>query len=108
MDRLFNTKTIKTGNEAFDKRFNLSSDDAEKALGILSSSRMERFLELAVSAGGKLAINLNRDGKLYMAVHSGCVFFDTGNGHESPMQLRQRFTDELRLFTDLIDLFRSM
>lgn len=108
MDRLFNTKTIKTGNEAFDKRFNLSSDDAEKALCILNSSRGERFLALADSSGGKLAINLNCDGKLYMAVHSGCDFFDTGKGHENPMQLRQRFTDELRLFTDLIDLFRSM
>ena len=63
---------------------------------------------LAVSAGGKLAINLNCDGKLYIAIHSGCGFFHTGKGHESPMQLRQRFTDELRLFTNLIDLFRSM
>lgn len=108
MDRLFHTKTIKTGNETFDKRFNLSSDDAEKALCILNSSRVDQFLALADSSGGKLAINLNCDGKLYMAFHSGCGFFDTGKGHESPMQLRQRFTDELKLFTDLIDLFRSM
>ena len=108
MDKLFNTRTIKTGNEAFDKRFNLNSDDAKKALRILNSSRMEQFLALADSVGGKLAINLNRDGKLYIAVHSGYGFFDTGKGHESPIQLRQRFTAELGVFTNLIDLFRSM
>lgn len=108
MDKLFNARTIKTGNETFDKRFNLSSDDAEKALCILNPSRIERFLTLADSSGGRLAINLNRDGKLYIAVHSGRGFFDIGKGHESPTQLRQRFTDELRLFTNLIDIFRSM
>ena len=108
MDKLFNAQAIKTGNEAFDKRFNLSSDDAEKALHILNASRMERFLALADSSGGKLAINLNREGKLYIAVHSGCVFFDIRRGNESSMQLRQRFTDELKLFTNLIDIFRSV
>lgn len=108
MDKLFHAKTIKTGNEAFDKRFNLSSDNEQEALRILNISRMERILDLADRSFGKFAINLNRDGKLYIAVHSGHAFFDIGKGKESPMQLRQRFTSELKWFTDMIDVFCSM
>ena len=76
MDKLFGSKTIRTGNEAFDKRFNVS-------------------------------INLNSDGRLYLAVHSGHGFFDLGKGREDPAQLRQRFTRELTWFTNMIDVFRG-
>ena len=108
LDKMFSAKTIKTGNEVFDKRFNLSSDDAQAALCILTPGRMERILALADSSIGKFAVNLNRDGKLYLAVHSGRGFFDIGKGHENPAQLRQRFTGELKWFTELIDTFRGV
>ena len=106
LDKLLHARTIKTDNEAFDKRFNLSSDDAQAALQILSPGRMERILELADASFGKIALNLNRDGKLYLAVHSGRGFFDIGKGRETPDALRQRFIRELRWFTDMIDTFR--
>ena len=105
LDKLFSSQTIKTGNEAFDKRFNLSSDDEAAALRILTSDRMERIMALADSSIGKFAVNLNHDGKLYLAVHSGHGFFDIGKGHENPAQLRQRFARELKWFTDMIDTF---
>lgn len=108
LDKLFNARTIKTGNDAFDKRFNLSSDDAQEALRILNTSRIERIMELAGTSFGKFAINLNSDGKLYIAVHSGHGFFDIGKGQEDPTQLRQRFTRELKWFTNMIDTFRSV
>ena len=108
LDKLFSSKTIQTGNEGFDKRFNLSSDDEAAALRILSPSRMERILELADSSIGKFAVNLNSDGRLYIAVHSGHGFFDIGKGHENPTQLRQRFARELKWFTDMIDAFRDV
>ena len=108
LDKLFCAKTIKTGNEDFDKRFNLSSDNAQAALCILNSGRMERILMLADSSIGKFAVNLNWDGKLYIAVHSGRGFFDIGKGHEAPAQLRERFARELRWFTDMIEAFRSV
>ena len=57
---------------------------------------------------GKFAVNLNRDGKLYIAVHSGHGFFDIGKGHENPAQLRQRFTRELKWFTEMIDAFHGV
>ena len=105
LDKLLRAKTIKTGNETFDKRFNLSSDDEAAALRILSPSRMERILALADSSIGKFAVNLNSDGRLYIAVHSGRGFFDLGKGRENPAQLRQRFDRELKWFTDMIDAF---
>lgn len=107
LDKLFNARTIKTGNEMFDKRFNLSSDDEAATLRILTPGRMERILTLADSSIGKFAVNLNPDGRLYLAVHSGRGFFDIGKGRETPEQLRQRFARELRWFTDMIDAFRG-
>ena len=91
LDQLLRAKTIKTGNETFDKRFNLSSDDEAAALRILTPDRIERIMALEDSSFGRFAVNLNRDGRLYLAVHSGHGFFDIGKGHENPTQLRQRF-----------------
>ena len=108
MDKLFRSKTIQTGYEDFDKRFNLSSDDEEVVLRILSPDRMERILALAGSSIGKFAVNLKPDGRLYIAVHSGHGFFDIGKGRENPAQLRERFARELRWFTDMIDAFRGV
>ena len=107
LDKLFSSKTIQTGNEGFDKRFNLSSDDEAAALRILSPGRMERILALADSSIGKFAVNLNLDGRLYIAVHSGRGFFDLDKGRENPAQLRERFARELRWFTDMIEAFRG-
>ena len=107
MDKLFGSKTIRTGNEAFDKRFNVSSDDEVAALHILTPDCAEKILALADSSFGKLAINLNSDGRLYLAVHSGHGFFDLGKGREDPAQLRQRFSHELTWFTYMIDVFRG-
>ena len=108
MDKLFGSKTIRTGNETFDKRFNVSSDDEAAALRILTPGCAEKILALADSSFGKLAINLNSDGRLYLAVHSGHGFFDIGKGRENPAQLRQRFTRELMWFANMIDVFRSV
>ena len=108
LDKLLRAKTIKTGNETFDKRFNLSSDDEAAALRILNPDRIERIMALEDSSFGRFAVNLNRDGRLYLAVHSGHGFFDIGKGHENPTQLRQRFARELKWFTDMIDTFRDV
>ena len=108
LDKLFSAKTIKTGNEVFDKRFNLSSDDEAAALRILTPGRIERILTLADSSFGKFSVNLNPDGRLYLAVHSGRGFFDIGKGRETLEQLRQRFARELSWFTDMIDAFRGV
>lgn len=107
-DKLSGAGTIKTGSDAFDKRFHLTGGDEAAALRILTPSRSERLLALADASFGKFAVNLNPDGRLYLAVHSGRGFFELGKGRESPAQLRERFVRELTWFTDMIDVFRSM
>ena len=107
LDKLFNSRTIKTENEDFNKKFNLSSDDEQEALRILNPSRMERLMKLAETSG-KFALNLNTDGRLYIAAHCDRGFFDPGKGREKPDALRQRYTRELKWFTEVIDAFRPL
>ena len=108
LDKLLRSGTIQTENDAFNKRFNLTGGDTQEALRILNPNRVERLLQLAESSFGKFAVNLNADGRLYIAVHSGRGFFDAGKGREMPEQLRQRFARELKLFTDMVDVFRPI
>ena len=108
IDKLSGAGTIKTGSDAFDKRFLLTGGDEAAALRILTPSRLERLLALADASFGKFAVNLNPDGRLYLAVHSGRGFFELGKGRETPAQLRERFVRELTWFTDMIDVFRSV
>ena len=108
LDKLSGGKTIKTGSEAFDKRFLLTGGDEAAVLRILTPNRLERLLALSDASFGKFAVNLNPDGRLYLAVHSGRGFFQIGKDRENPAQLRERFVRELTWFTDMIDVFRSV
>ncbi len=106
LDKLFHSRTIKTEYEIFNKRFNLSCDNENWALDFLSTNRMERILKLTETAFSDFSVSLHDNGMLYIAVHSGHGFFDIGKGRENPEALRQRYTDELKWFTDMIDAFR--
>ena len=83
---LLDKQSIKTGNEAFDKKFNLTCGDEKLALEILDSIRLERIIALS---NHKFSINLNEDGRLYIAVHN----FKNMN--------------DLKWFVDMIDVFRG-
>lgn len=71
---LLDEQTIKTGNDAFDKKFNLSCGDQEEALKTLDSSCLKKIMTLTNGPFRKFALNLNMDGKLYIAAHSGHGF----------------------------------
>ena len=83
---LLDKQSIKTGNEAFDKKFNLTCGDEKLALEILDSNRLEQIMALS---NRKFSINLNEDGRLYIAAHS----FKNMN--------------DLKWFVDMIDVFRE-
>ena len=83
---LLDKQSIKTGNEAFDKKFNVTCGDEKLALEILDSNRLERIIALS---NRKFSINLNEDGRLYIAVHN----FKNMN--------------DLKWFVDMIDVFRE-
>ena len=107
LDKLFSSKTIQTGNEGFDKRFNLSSDDEAAALRILSPGRMERILALADSSIGKFAGISTR--------MAGCISRFTADTASlisaKAMRIRRScrsFAREPKWFTDMIDAFRDV
>lgn len=81
-------QSIKTGNEAFDKKFNVTCGDEKLALEILDSNRLERIMALS---NHKFSINLNEDGRLYVAIHDGRGFN----------------AENLQWFVDMIDVFRE-
>lgn len=85
---LLDKQTIKTGNEAFDKKFNVTCGDEKLALEILNANRLERIMVLS---NHKFSINLNEDGRLYIAIHDG-------HGFNS---------ENLKWFVDMIDVFRT-
>lgn len=85
---LLDKQSIKTGNEAFDKKFNLTCGDEKLALEILDSNRLEQIMALL---NRKFSINLNEDGRLYMAIHDGRGFN----------------AENLQWFVDMIDVFRK-
>lgn len=93
MDKFMGVETLKTGDEAFDTKFNLSCGDQEEALKILDSSCLEKIITLTNGPFRKFAFNLNMDGKLYIAAHSGHDFVGASR-------------DELKWFTDWIDVFK--
>lgn len=85
---LLDKQSSKTGNETFDKKFNLRCGDEKLVLEILNSNRLERIMALS---NHKFSINLNEDGRLYIAVHDG-------HGFNS---------ESLQWFVDMIDVFRE-
>ena len=85
---LLDKQTIKTGNEAFDKKFNVTCGDEKLALEISNANRLERIMVLS---NHKFSINLNEDGRLYIAIHDG-------HGFNS---------ENLKWLVDMIDVFRT-
>ena len=85
---LLDKQSIKTENETFDKKFNLCCGDEKLVFEILNSNRLERIMALS---NRKFSINLNEDGRLYIAVHGG-------HGFNS---------ENLQWFVDMIDVFRA-
>ena len=104
--RLIRTDTIKTGNEVFDKHFTVRSDDGEKVFHILTPHMIEYILSAAEISGGKLYMSFLKEGKLHIAVESDCDFFEAGKGSIDADRLREKFTTQIRWFTDMIDELR--
>lgn len=85
---LLDKQSSKTGNETFDKKFNLCCGDEKLVFEILDSNRLEQIIALS---NHKFSTNLNEDGRLYMAIHGG-------HGFNS---------ENLQCFVDMIDVFRA-
>ena len=93
-------------NEQFSKRFCVRADNPQEAFYILTPNMMEYIISMADKSGGIVYISFLRGGKMHVAVKSGRDFFELGKSNANVEQLRQKFLDELRWFTDIVDTLR--
>ena len=90
----------------FIKNLIARSDDGEKVFHILTPHMIEYILSAAEISGGKLYMSFLKEGKLHIAVESDCDFFEAGKGSIEADRLREKFTTQIRWFTDMIDELR--
>ncbi|MGN0205393.1 MAG: DUF3137 domain-containing protein [Coprococcus sp.] len=105
-DRKLMKSNVSMDNEQFSKRFCVRADNPEEAYYILTPNMMEYIISMADKSGGIVYISFLRNGKLHVAVKSGRDFFELGKDNANVEMLRQKFLDELRWFTDIIDTLR--
>ena len=97
---------IRMENEQFNEKFVVTADDPEEAFYVLTPHMMEYILSLEKKNKGILYMSFLRDGKFHIAVNSGEDFFELGKKKPDYETLRQIFLDQLRWYTDIIDVLR--
>lgn len=105
-----NRKSMKSNvtmdNEQFSKRFCVRTDNPEDAYYILTPHMMEYIITMADKSGGTVYLSFLRNGKMNIAIQTGRDFFELGNSNANVEELRRKFLDELRWFTDIVDTLR--
>ncbi len=106
LGKLVGGKGIKTENEAFNKYFHIESDIEQEAFYILTPHMMEYILEMDRKANGETHMRFDRGGKVQIAIKTDRDAFEVGRGRKDAAKLRQKFVQEIRYITDLIDELR--
>ena len=105
-DRKLMKSNVSMDNEQFSKRFCVRVDNPQEAYYILTPNMMEYIISMADKSGGIVYMSFLRNGKMHVAVKSGRDFFELGKSNANVEDLRQKFLDELRWFTDIVDTLR--
>ena len=72
---------------------------------ILTPDRVGAILRAAEKSSGNVYMSVLREGRIHLLVQ-GSEFFDLGKGSTNVELLRERWTNEIHWFTDLIDALR--
>ncbi len=94
---------VKIDNEQFDSRFCVKAKDPQEAYKILTPQMMEAISAAADKSGGTVYISFLPDGKMHVSIQTGYDLFELGKDYDDAEGLRQRFSEELRRLTDVID-----
>ena len=105
-DRRSMKSNVTMDNEQFSKRFCVRADDPQEAYYILTPHMMEYILTMANKSGGDVYLSFLRDGKMHVAIKTGRDFFELGKSKANTDNLRQKFLNELKWFTDIVDTLR--
>lgn len=105
-DRIIMKSNVFMDNEQFGKRFCVRTDNPQEAFYILTPHMMEYITKMSDKCGGIVYLSFLREGKIQIAVKTGRDFFELRKDKPDVNKLRQRFFDELRWFTDIVDTLR--
>lgn len=97
---------IQLENQAFNRRFLVTSENEHEAFYILTPHMMEYILGMVDKANGSTSLSFIREGKMHVAIASGRDAFEVGKGRVNAAELRRKFVGEIRYVTDLIDELR--
>ena len=103
VDGLLRYADVKTGNEAFDKRFTVKTDNADAALLTLTPRMQEKILAAANASPGAFFVTFCCDGRVSMAVRTGRNFFVPEKNANDTEAVRKNLQENLRRMLDIID-----
>ena len=103
VDGLLRYADVKTGNEAFDKRFTVKTDSADAALLTLTPRMQEKILAAANASPGAFFVTFCCDGRVSMAVRTGRNFFVPEKNANDTEAVRKNLQENLRRMLDIID-----
>ena len=103
VDGLLRYADVKTGNEAFDKRFTVKTDNAEAALLTLTPRMQEKILAAANASPGAFFVTFCCNGRVSMAVRTGRNFFVPEKHTNDTQAVRKNLQENLRRMLDIID-----
>lgn len=98
--RLLGREGFTSENPEFDRRFNVRCENPTAGQSLLSSRVMDQLLKM-----GSVYLSVKADGRVFAAIQTDDLLFDAGKGR--PEGLTQRFVDQLRVFTDLLDAMKG-
>lgn len=102
IDGLLRYADVKTGNETFDKRFTVKTDNGDAALLTLTPRMQEKILAAASVSPGPLFVTFCQDGRVSAAVRTtGRNFFVPEKA--SAEGARARLTENLRKILAIVD-----
>mgnify|MGYP002303546065 FL=1 len=102
IDALLRYADVKTGNETFDKRFTVKTDNGDAALLTLTPRMQEKILAAASVSPGPLFVTFCQDGRVSAAVRTtGRNFFVPEKA--SAEGARARLTENLRKILAIVD-----
>ncbi len=99
----FFNQGVKTDNEAFNKQFYIDTQNPHEAFYILTPHMMEYIQAMDAQARGRTYMCFLREGKVHIAINSGRNAFEIKGLNEDAAVLRERFQNEIKCLTDIID-----
>lgn len=103
IDGLLRYADMKTGNDAFDKRFTVKTENPETALLVLTPAMQEKLLAAADASCGALLVTFCADGRVSMAVNAGRNFFLPARSSADENAERVRIAGNLQRLLAVID-----